>query len=118
MFYGKVGDVYVAIITLAVTLVLLQVITSTAGPQYHIGNAQLGGYNGMTNIPSMEFGYPGHPGDQMSQPDTYTFAVLLAGPGFRGVRRVLSSGFRLVITALRENALGTEPRGHDVCVAR
>jgi len=114
MFYGKVGDVYVAIITLAVTLVLLQVITSTAGPQYHIGKAQLGGYNGMTNIPSMEFGYPGHPGDQMSQPDTYTFAVLLAGLAFLGVRMFLASGFGRVITAIRENELRTELLGYDV----
>jgi len=114
MFYGKVGDVYVAIITLAVTLVLLQVITSTAGPQYHIGKAQLGGYNGMTNIPSMEFGYPGHPGDQMSQPDTYTFAVLLAGLAFLGVRMFLASGFGRVITAIRENEIRTELLGYDV----
>jgi branched-chain amino acid transport system permease protein len=114
MFYGKVGDVYVAIITLAVTLVLLQVITSTAGPQYHIGKAEIGGYNGMTNIPSMEFGYPGHPGDQMSQPDTYTFAVLLAGLAFLGLRIFLASGFGRVIIAIRENELRTELLGYDV----
>src|SRR2546422_776651 len=114
MFYGKVGDVYVAIITLAVTLVLLQVMTSTAGPQYHIGKAQLGGYNGMTNIPSMEFGYPGHPGDQMSQPDTYNFVVLLAGVAFFFVRVLLRSGFGRVITAIRENELRTELLGYDV----
>ncbi len=114
MFYGKVGDVYVAIITLAVTLVLLQVMTSTAGPQYHIGKAQLGGYNGMTNIPSMEFGYPGHPGDQMSQPDTYNFVVLLAGLAFLVVRVLLRSGFGRVITAIRENELRTELLGYDV----
>lgn len=114
MFYGKVGDVYVAIITLAVTLVLLQVMTSTAGPQYHIGQAQLGGYNGMTNIPSMEFGYPGHLGDQMSQPDTYNFVVLLAGLAFLLVRVLLRSGFGRVITAIRENELRTELLGYDV----
>jgi ABC-type uncharacterized transport system ATPase subunit/ABC-type branched-subunit amino acid transport system permease subunit len=114
MFYGKVGDVYVAIITLAVTLVLLQVMTSTAGPQYHIGQAQLGGYNGMTNIPSMEFGYPGHPGDQMSQPDNYTFVVLLAAFAFFVVRVLLQSGFGRVITAIRENEVRTELLGYDV----
>ncbi|MDQ2943869.1 MAG: ATP-binding cassette domain-containing protein, partial [Candidatus Dormibacteraeota bacterium] len=114
MFYGKVGDVYVAIITLAATLVLLQVMTSTAGPQYHIGKAQLGGYNGMTNIPSMEFGFPGHPGDQMSQPDTYTFVVVLAGIAFFVVRALLRSGFGRVITAIRENELRTELLGYDV----
>jgi branched-chain amino acid transport system permease protein len=114
MFYGKVGDVYVAIITLAVTLVLLQVMTSTAGPQYHIGKAQLGGFNGMTNIPSMEFGYPGHRGDQMSQPDTYNFVVLLAGLAFLVVRALLRSGFGRVVTAIRENEVRTELLGYDV----
>jgi branched-chain amino acid transport system permease protein len=114
MFYGKVGDVYVAIITLAVTLVLLQVMTSTAGPQYHIGKAQLGGYNGMTNIPSMEFGYPGHPGDQMSQPDTYNFVLLVAGLAFLVVRVLLRSGFGRVVTAIRENEVRTELLGYDV----
>ena len=118
MFYGKVGDVYVAIITLAVTLVLLQVVTSTAGPQYHIGQAQLGGYNGMTNIPSMEFGYPGHPGDQMSPPDTYTFVVLLAGLAYFVVRALLRSGFGRVISAIRENELRTELLGYDVRQAK
>lgn len=118
MFFGKVGDVYVAIITLAVTLVLLQVLTSTAGPQYHIGQAQLGGYNGMTNIPSMEFGYPGHPGDQLSQPDTYTFVVLLAGLAYFAVRVVLRSGFGRVVTAIRENELRTELLGYDVRLAK
>lgn len=114
MFYGKVSDVYVAIITLAATLVLLQVMTSTAGPQYHIGKAELGGYNGMTNIPSMEFGYPGHPGVQMSPPDTYPFVVLLAGVGYFLVRLLVQSGFGRVIAALRENELRTELLGYDV----
>jgi branched-chain amino acid transport system permease protein len=62
----------------------------------------------------MEFGYPGHPGDQMSQPDTYTFAVLLAGLAFLGVRMFLASGFGRVITAIRENELRTELLGYDV----
>ncbi len=114
MFYGKVGDVYVAIITLASTLVLLQVMTSTAGPQYHVGKAELGGYNGMTHIPSMEFGFPGHPGDQMSPPDTYTLAVLLAGLTYFAVLLLLRSGFGRVIAAVRENELRTELLGYDV----
>src|SRR5207237_45781 len=58
--------------------------------------------------------YPGHPGDQMSQPDTYTFAVLLAGLAFLGVRMFLASGFGRVITAIRENELRTELLGYDV----
>ena len=44
---------YFAVITLTVTLILFQVMGSTADPRYAIGPARLGGYNGMTNIPSL-----------------------------------------------------------------
>jgi len=50
IFYGNVGAVYVAIITLAVTLVLLTVMSSTADPKYHVGAAALGGYNGLAGL--------------------------------------------------------------------
>src|SRR5205085_12344414 len=35
IFYGNLGDVYVAIVTLATTLVLLTFFSSTASPTYH-----------------------------------------------------------------------------------
>ena len=43
MFYGRLGDVYLAIITLVVTLILYRFMNSTAGPEYVIGKARLGG---------------------------------------------------------------------------
>src|SRR5439155_261472 len=57
IFYGNLGDVYVAIVTLATTLVLFTFFSSTASPSYHIGSALLGGYNGMVAIPAI--GYRG-----------------------------------------------------------
>ena len=51
-FYGRVGPMYLAVVTLTVTLILYQLMGSTADPKYAIGDARLGGYNGMTNIPS------------------------------------------------------------------
>jgi len=56
MFYGRVSGVYVAIITLATTLILELLFSRTAGQQYTIGEAALGGYNGMTGIPSITLG--------------------------------------------------------------
>ena len=53
MFYARISDVYVGVITLTVTLIFYNVINSTAGPQYHIGEALLGGFNGMPNVPSL-----------------------------------------------------------------
>ena len=47
-FYGRVGSMYLAVVTLTVTLILYQLMVSTADPKYAIGEARLGGYNGMT----------------------------------------------------------------------
>ncbi len=57
MFYGKVTDVYVAILTLAFALVLYTFLASPAGPQYHIGAALLGGYNGVHGVPVLSWGW-------------------------------------------------------------
>src|SRR5881392_421302 len=60
-FYGRVGSMYFAVVTLTVTLILLQVMGSTADPRYAIGAARLGGYNGMTNNPSLSLFGPRSP---------------------------------------------------------
>ena len=40
MFYGRISDVYLGVITLTVTLILFNSIDSTAGPEFHIGAAR------------------------------------------------------------------------------
>ncbi len=47
MFYGRISDVYVSIITLALTLVLFAFAVSTGGDEWVIGVARFGGFNGM-----------------------------------------------------------------------
>jgi branched-chain amino acid transport system permease protein len=42
VIYGNVSDVYLAIITLATSLVLYTLMSTTADPKYHIGDALLG----------------------------------------------------------------------------
>ena len=53
MFYGRLNDVYMGVVTLVVTLILWKFINHTAGPEYIIGKARLGGFNGMPSIPIM-----------------------------------------------------------------
>jgi len=53
MFYARISDIYVGVITLTLTLIFYNCINSTAGPAYHIGNALLGGFNGMPNVASL-----------------------------------------------------------------
>ena len=43
LFYGRVGDVYIGIVTLAVTLVLFTAVGATAARTYRIGAAFIGG---------------------------------------------------------------------------
>lgn len=45
IFYGRVSDVYLGVITLTVTLIFFSLIRRTSGPEYKIGNALLGGFN-------------------------------------------------------------------------
>jgi branched-chain amino acid transport system permease protein len=47
MFYGRISDVYVSIITMALTLVLFAFFMSTGGDEWVIGVARFGGFNGM-----------------------------------------------------------------------
>ena len=54
MFYGRISDVYMGVITLVVTLILFKFMSATAGDQYGIGEARLGGFNGIPGIPGPE----------------------------------------------------------------
>ncbi len=90
LFYGNVSGVYVAIVTLAVSLILNTLMSSLSHPKYKIGEAALGGFNGMVGIPPLT----------------------LPGTDFLGVRQLflvmagcaVLSG--LTITALRHSAFG------------
>ena len=51
MFYGRISDVYMGVITLVVTLILFKFMNATAGDAYRIRDARLGGFNGMPGVP-------------------------------------------------------------------
>ena len=53
MFYGRISDVYLGVITLTVTLILFNSINTTAGPEFHIGSPRLGGINGIPGRPPL-----------------------------------------------------------------
>lgn len=110
MFYGNLGDVYVAIVTLATTLVLFTFFSSTASPSYHIGSALLGGYNGMTGVPPL--GYR----DSLPLTSAQTFVVtaVFAAAVAISLRVLLRSPFGRIVVAMRENEERTELLGYDV----
>jgi ABC-type branched-subunit amino acid transport system permease subunit len=112
-FYGRVGPMYFAVITLTVTLILHQVMGSTADPRYAVGAARLGGYNGMTNIPSLALEWPGRPATVLEPVQLFhaVGALLLLALG--GARLLARSSFGRVLAAIREDEQRTELLGYD-----
>ncbi|CAN7776852.1 ATP-binding cassette domain-containing protein [Caballeronia sp. LjRoot34] len=114
LFYGKIGDVYLAIVTLAITLVLYSVISSTSGPQYHIGEALLGGFNGIPSLPSIALGWPGNEStSELSPSAMFGFAACVAGLMYSVVRFLVTGRFGRMLAGLRENELRMDLLGYD-----
>jgi branched-chain amino acid transport system permease protein len=114
IFYGDVSDVAVAIITLAFSLVLLTVMSGTADPKYHIGDALLGGYNGMVGVPPLTIGLPGGTPTLLDYKEMLAVFMVAAGVIAVGVHVLLHRPFGRVVSALRVNELRTLLLGFDV----
>ena len=112
MFYGRLGDVYLAVITLVVSLILFRWLNTTAGPAYVIGNARLGGFNGIPGFPILNV--PGRP-DLMiwGEPLYYTAAVALLLV-FLLVSCLLRSSFGRIAIGIRENEERVALLGYDI----
>ena len=114
MFYGNLSNIYVAIVTLATALVVFAIVNSTAGSAYRIGDAVLGGYNGMTRIPRITYRLPG--GD----PTTLTrvqFFALCTGVALALALALRFAGrrpFGRIAVAVRENETRSSLLGYDV----
>lgn len=114
MFFGRLNDVYVAVITLAVTLALYYFINSTSEEVYRIGKARLMGFNGISSIPTIN--WPGHPRSLLFPDEAFYFAMGMLILTYVGLIVLLRSKFGRVVVAIRENELRAELLGYDVRV--
>lgn len=114
IFYGRLSDVYMGVITLTVTLILFNLINSTAGPEWRIGSAPLGGFNGIPAIPTLN--WPGQQDEVLSPKDLFyvTFTCLLLV--YLGLRVLISSKIGRVIVAAKENEQRVLLLGYDARV--
>jgi ABC-type branched-subunit amino acid transport system permease subunit len=112
MFFGRISDVYMGVITLTVTLILFAFFNSTAGDQWTIGSAALGGFNGMPNTPPLNL--PGSPDTPLEPPQIFVVAVLSLVASYAIAKLVLLTRFGRVAAAIRENELRAELLGYDV----
>ena len=111
MFFGRVSDVYMGVITLTVTLILFAFANSTAGDQWTIGAAALGGFNGMPNTPPLNL--PGHPDVPLEPAQVFAIAVGCLAGCYAVAKLVLLTRFGRVAVAIRENELRAELLGFD-----
>ena len=111
IFYGRLSDVYMGVITLTVTLILFNLINSTAGPEWRIGSAPLGGFNGIPAIPTLN--WPGQQDQVLTPKDLFyvTFTCLLAV--YLGLRVLIASKIGRVIVAAKENEQRVLLLGYD-----
>jgi ABC-type branched-subunit amino acid transport system permease subunit len=111
MFYARISDVYVGVITLTVALIFYHCVNSTAGPEYHIGEALLGGFNGIPNIPSINV--PFRPDAQLEPEDMFYLSTALLLIVYFGLHALLATRFGRVLVAIRENEPRVEFLGYD-----
>lgn len=111
MFYGRLSDVYLGVITLVVTLIFFKFINSTAGPEYTIGSARLGGFNGIPGFQTLNV--PGYPDWYVQGRDFYYFCGVVLLVVYALARWLLASPFGRIVVAIRENEQRVELMGYD-----
>lgn len=111
VFYARLSSIYVAVITLVVTLILYKFMGQTAKPSYMIGNAMLGGYNGIPGIPPLNI--PGRPDIYAGPEQMFVIAGLTALSVYIALRFLLVSRLGRILVGMRENELRIELLGFD-----
>jgi ABC-type branched-subunit amino acid transport system permease subunit len=109
VFFGRVQNWIIPILTLVFTLLLETFLGQTAGYQWRIGTVQLGGYNGMTGIPFFQIGELQFQG--------YSFYFLTLGltlACYLACRILVNAHRGRVMLAIREDVLRTELLGYDI----
>jgi len=111
MFYGRISDAYIGVITLTVSVILFELMNSTSGSEYHIGATALGGFNGIPTVPP--FAPPGHPDDPLSPTGIWYVAMSLLIAAYILLKWILASRFGRVVVAIRENETRAMLIGYD-----
>lgn len=116
LFWQRISDVYLAVITLAVSLIFYYLTGASAGSEYRIGSALLGGYNGIPSVPPINV--PGVPEHQLVYGDLYVLTAVMLAVVYGGLRWLLATDFGGVVVAVRENEERAQLLGYDVRITK
>ncbi|MBS0448936.1 MAG: branched-chain amino acid ABC transporter permease [Proteobacteria bacterium] len=111
IFYGRLSDVYMGVITLTVTLILFNLVNSTAGPEWRIGKAPLGGFNGIPAIPPLN--WPGDTDAAIAPRGMFELSLGVLIAVYAGLRALIASRIGRVIVAIKENEQRALLLGYD-----
>ncbi|GLK55663.1 branched-chain amino acid transport system permease protein [Methylopila capsulata] len=111
MFWGRISDVYLGVITLTVSLILYRFINQTAGEEWTIGAAPLGGFNGIPSTPILA--PPGHPDEPFLPEQIYVLAVGALLACYVICKLAMATRFGRAVVAIRENEGRAELLGYD-----
>ncbi len=112
LFYGRLSDVYLAVVTLVMTLILFKFMNSSAGEIYKLGDARLGGYNGIPGFETLTI--PWDPGEYLYDESLFYFAFGLLVLVYILLRVLLKMPFGRALVGIRENEQRAELMGYDI----
>ena len=112
LFYGRLSDVYLAVVTLVMTLILFKFMNSSAGDGYKLGTARLGGYNGIPGFETLTL--PWDPSEYLYDTSLYYFAFILLIVVYIFLRLLLRHSYGRALIGIRENELRAELMGYDI----
>ncbi len=116
LFWRRIGDVYLAVITLATSLVFHYLAGASAGAEFRIGEVRIGGYNGIPSVPPINV--PGRPGQPLVYGDLYLLAACSLAGVYGGLRWLLVTDFGRIVVAIRENEERARLLGYDVRIRK
>jgi branched-chain amino acid transport system permease protein len=110
LFYGRLSDVYLGVITLTVTLILFKLINSTGGDAWRIGSARLGGFNGIPATPLMTIPFTKTP---LSPSQMFIFASVALFSTYALCKGLIVTRFGRAVIAVKENEMRAELLGYN-----
>lgn len=116
LFFGRLGDIYIGVVTLCVSLILFDFGNSTQDTFYTVGHAALNGFNGMSGVPSINV-----PFDPDNTIDTTSMFYLCAGSlivVYVLFRTLLASPFGRVAVAIRHNEVRASLIGYNTAAIK
>jgi branched-chain amino acid transport system permease protein len=111
VFYGQVSGWIIPLLLLVLSLILETFMAQTAGYQWRVGTVLLGGYNGMTGIPSIRIGPIDFGGASVG---FYYLVIVLTLVTYLGLRILVNSRYGHVVTAIRDDPERTRSLGYNV----